>query len=159
MSLWALYVYMMPCLDSSYISYCGWSGPWWHLPQVLGSRACAAENSWRWWHAVQLPSEPSGFTRPIPVLGHVAASSLPSLSICVTPPWHCQQPFTAAADMPLGNCSVFIEAVLPSTTSASRLSTEPIMRSALPWWESRNSVASLLWHLRQSYGDTMTDRV
>ncbi len=49
----------------------------WHLPQVSGWRAWAAENVCRVWQAVQEPSEPSGLIRPMPVFGQVAGSSLP----------------------------------------------------------------------------------
>ena len=49
----------------------------WHLPQLSGVRAWAAENEWRLWQAVQEPSEPSGLIRPMPVLGQVAGSSFP----------------------------------------------------------------------------------
>ena len=30
----------------------------WHLPQVSGVRACAAEKSWRAWHAAQTSTSP-----------------------------------------------------------------------------------------------------
>ena len=106
-------------------------------------RASAAEKPCREWHAEQLPSDPSGLTRPIPELGQVAGSRIPvSLLTWITLPWHCQQPLTAAAEMPPGNIGVTI-AELPSTTSASMLSSEPMMRPALEWCEFRNSSVSL----------------
>jgi hypothetical protein len=73
------------------------------LPQVSGVRACADENSWREWQAAQEPSLPSGLMRPMPVLGQVAGSGLPFGPILTSVPWHCQQPLTAAEEMPCGN--------------------------------------------------------
>src|SRR5512145_3148407 len=109
----------------------------WHLPQLSGWRACSAEKACRAWQALHEPSEPSGLIRPMPVLGHVAGSSLPSSSTFTTDPWHCQQPLTAAAELPCGNPSV-TKPLLPSTTSASRLSSEPSIRAPLEWCDEAN---------------------
>src|SRR5512144_3184511 len=123
----------------------------WHLPQVSGVRACAAENSWREWHAAQEPSLPSGLIRPMPVFGHTAGSGLPLAAILTSAPWHCQQPLAAAAETPLGKEAV-LKPRLPSTTSASTLSSEPRIRAALAWWEALNSATSPSWQRPQSLG-------
>ena len=77
----------------------------------------------------------------MPVLGQVAGSSLPPGSTLTSLPWHCQQPLTAAALLPLWNAGVIMPR-LPSTTSASVLSSEPRMRAPLEWCEWANSSAS-----------------
>ncbi len=93
--------------------------------------------------------------RPMPVFGHVAGSSLPSSSTFTIEPWHCQQPLTAAADTPSGKPGVTMP-LLPSTTSASTLSSEPRMRPPLEWCEALNSATSLAWHRAQSAGLGLT---
>src|SRR5512138_3183637 len=113
----------------------------WHLPQVSGVRAWAAENSCREWQAAQEPSLPSGLMRPMPVFGQVAGSGLWLAVILISVPWHCQHPFTAAAETPPGNIEV-LSPLLPSTTSARVLSSDPRMRPALAWWDELNSVTS-----------------
>ena len=44
--------------------------------------------------------------RPMPVFGHVAGSSIPSPMTSTWEPWHCQQPLTAAAELPSGTIRV-----------------------------------------------------
>ena len=44
---------------------------------------------------------------------------------------------------------------LPSTTSASVLSSEPRIRAPLEWCEWANSSPSLEWHREQSLGETI----
>ena len=126
----------------------------WHLPQLSGWRACSDEKECRLWQAEQEPSDPSGLMRPMPVLGHVAGSSLPSPRTLIWEPWHCQQPFTAAALLPPGKPGVTMPR-LPSTTSARTLSSDPRMRPPLEWWEDANSRASSSWQRAQSLGETI----
>jgi len=128
----------------------------WHFPQLSGCRACAAEKLWRLWQAVQEPSEPSGLMRPMPVLGQVAGSRVPSFRTFTCEPWHCQHPLTAAAETPSGKAGV-TNALFPSTTSASTLSREPRMRPAFAWCEATNSFTSCAWQRAQSSGLTMTE--
>src|SRR5215831_4965041 len=47
----------------------------WHFPQFSGMRAVAELNECRPWHAAQEPLLPSGFTRPMPLFGHVVPLS------------------------------------------------------------------------------------
>ena len=77
------------------------------------TRDSLASNEWREWQAWQEPFEPSGFSRPMPLLGQVSGSitGLPSVPARrISPlasrwnltmlPWHCQQPLTASAMLP-----------------------------------------------------------
>ncbi len=48
---------------------------------------------------------------------------------------------------------------LPSTTSASVLSSEPRMRAPFEWCDATNSVVSLLWQRAQSFGVTSVETV
>ena len=100
----------------------------WHLPQLSGWRACSAENECRLWQAEHEPSEPSGLIRPMPRVGPGGGIEFAAGSTLTSLPWHCQQPLTAAALFPIGNAGVIIPR-LPSTTSASALSSEPRIRA------------------------------
>jgi hypothetical protein len=78
----------MPCLEASNTSLSGESGPEWQRTQASGSRACALEKACRPWQDEQLPLEPSGLMRPMPELGQVAGSSVPSPRTLTCEPWH-----------------------------------------------------------------------
>jgi len=116
-----------PCFDS-YRSPSAVSGPMWHLPQLSGIRASAAENAWRLWQAEQEPSEPSGLMgrcRVRPGRG-VEPALLAHLDLAT---WHCQQPRTAAALTPSGYAgvlnAVFLRRPRPARCRASRGCARP----------------------------------
>ena len=89
-----------------------------------GCRAWAREKLCRTWQAEQEPLEPSGLSRPMPVFGQVAGSSLPFSSTLISEPWHWRQPETAAAEAWTFSPAAE-KTVNPSTTSASTLSRLP----------------------------------
>ena len=117
----------------------------WQRPQVRGSRAWAFEKRCRVWQELQAPIEPSGFTRPMPVFGHVPATGWPSVfgspvrRTCTVEPWHCLQPRFAAGP--------------PSTISPRTLSSEPMNWAAFAWCDPENSLCSFSWHPLQSAGE------